>query len=75
MCLSNKKSNIKIDSVASTGSSGKNMKYVNLPWPPVVAAHDSPHGHCGLVEKLSLRIRFYPSDLPVPSDCVEDHFL
>ena len=31
---------LKIDSAASTGSSGNYMKHFCFPWPPVVAAHD-----------------------------------
>jgi hypothetical protein len=31
---------LKIDNAATTGSHENNMKYVNFPWPPVVAAHD-----------------------------------
>ena len=69
-----KKKDINIDSAACTGKSGKNMKYVNLPWPPVVAAHDSSHGHCLVVGKLFLSIQLCPSALPVPSNCVEDYF-
>ena len=31
---------MKMDSAASTGGHGKQMKYVSFPWPPVVAPHD-----------------------------------
>jgi len=31
---------LKIDGVASTGSHGKYMKYVNFLWPPVSAGRD-----------------------------------